>query len=126
MSENSCQLCAVEKLTFEPPPMYCTPCGARIKRNSMYYTMGAGDTRHYFCIPCYNEARGDTIIVDGTAIPKARLEKKKNDEETEEWVCVICWNFSCSFSIFLVLYFDSSRQSFLCFSILIIITVGSM
>lgn len=86
MSENSCQLCAVEKLTFEPPPIYCTPCGARIKRNAMYYTMGAGDTRHYFCIPCYNEARGDTIVVDGTSIPKARLEKKKNDEETEEWV----------------------------------------
>ncbi|KAI9196308.1 hypothetical protein LWI28_022808 [Acer negundo] len=85
MSENSCQLCAVEKLTFEPPPIYCTPCGARIKRNAMYYTMGAGDTRHYFCIPCYNEARGESIFVDGTAIPKARLEKKKNDEETEEW-----------------------------------------
>uniref|UniRef100_A0A5B7AU06 histone acetyltransferase n=1 Tax=Davidia involucrata TaxID=16924 RepID=A0A5B7AU06_DAVIN len=85
MSENSCQLCAVEKLTFEPPPIYCTPCGARIKRNAMYYTIATGDTRHYFCIPCYNEARGDTIHVDGTAIPKARLEKKKNDEETEEW-----------------------------------------
>ncbi|XP_044505832.1 histone acetyltransferase HAC1-like isoform X2 [Mangifera indica] len=85
MSENSCQLCAVEKLTFEPPPIYCTPCGARIKRNAMYYTMGAGDTRHYFCIPCYNEARGDTILVDGTNVPKTRLEKKKNDEETEEW-----------------------------------------
>ncbi|XWS11676.1 hypothetical protein CRYUN_Cryun37aG0019600 [Craigia yunnanensis] len=85
MSENSCQLCAVEKLTFEPPPLYCSPCGARIKRNAMYYTMGAGDTRHYFCIPCHNEARGDSIVVDGTAIPKARLEKKKNDEETEEW-----------------------------------------
>ncbi|KAL2482167.1 Histone acetyltransferase HAC12 [Forsythia ovata] len=85
MSENSCQLCAVEKLTFEPPPIYCTPCGARIKRNAMYYTIGAGDTRHYFCIPCYNESRGDTIVVDTTAIPKARMEKKKNDEETEEW-----------------------------------------
>ncbi|KAK9097634.1 hypothetical protein Sjap_023131 [Stephania japonica] len=85
MSENSCQLCAVEKLTFEPPPIYCTPCGARIKRNAMFYTMGSGDTRHYFCIPCYNEARGDTIEVDGTVIPKARLEKKRNDEETEEW-----------------------------------------
>ncbi|KAM7508135.1 hypothetical protein LguiA_018588 [Lonicera macranthoides] len=85
MSENSCQLCAVEKLTFEPPPIYCTPCGARIKRNAMYYTIGTGDTRHFFCIPCYNEARGDTILVDTTAIPKARLEKKKNDEETEEW-----------------------------------------
>ncbi|GKV26855.1 hypothetical protein SLEP1_g36076 [Rubroshorea leprosula] len=85
MSENSCQLCAVEKLTFEPPPIYCSPCGARIKRNAMYYTMGAGDTRHYFCIPCYNEARGDSVVVDATVIPKARLEKKKNDEETEEW-----------------------------------------
>nr|AAG60059.1 p300/CBP acetyltransferase-related protein 2 [Arabidopsis thaliana] len=85
MSENSCQLCAVEKLTFEPPPIYCTPCGARIKRNAMYYTVGAGDTRHYFCIPCYNESRGDTILAEGTPMPKARLEKKKNDEETEEW-----------------------------------------
>ncbi|OWM69462.1 histone acetyltransferase HAC1-like isoform X2 [Punica granatum] len=85
MSENSCQLCAVEKLTFEPPPIYCTPCGSRIKRNAMYYTAGAGDTRHYFCIPCYNEARGDTIVADGMTIPKSRLEKKKNDEETEEW-----------------------------------------
>lgn len=85
MSENSCQLCAVEKLTFEPPPIYCTSCGARIKRNAMYYTVGAVDTRHYFCIPCYNEARSDTIEVDGVSIPKARLEKKRNDEETEEW-----------------------------------------
>ncbi|KAL8230991.1 hypothetical protein R6Q57_000769 [Mikania cordata] len=85
MSENSCQLCAVEKLTFEPPPIYCTPCGGRIKRNAMFYTAGTGDTRYYFCIPCYNESRGDTINVDGTKILKARLEKKKNDEETEEW-----------------------------------------
>lgn len=77
MSENSCQLCAVEKLTFEPPPIYCTPCGARIKRNAMYYTVGAGDTRHSFCIPCYNEARGDTIAIDGTAIPKIKQDKKK-------------------------------------------------
>jgi len=99
MSENSCQLCAVEKLTFEPPPIYCTTCGVRIKRNNMYYTMGTGDTRHYFCIPCYNEPRGDTIVVDGTSFPKSRLEKKKNDEETEEWVRIIClilfinWHF---------------------------------
>ncbi|XP_052724002.1 histone acetyltransferase HAC1 isoform X3 [Vigna angularis] len=85
MSENSCQLCAVEKLTFEPPPIYCTTCGVRIKRNNMYYTTGTGDTRHYFCIPCYNDARTENIIVDGTPIAKSRLEKKKNDEETEEW-----------------------------------------
>ncbi|KAK6911212.1 hypothetical protein RJ641_023305 [Dillenia turbinata] len=72
----------IEKLTFEPPPVYCMPCGACIKRNGMYYTVGNGETRHYFCIPCYNEAHGDTIVVDGSAILKARLEKKKNDEET--------------------------------------------
>ncbi|XP_047316063.1 histone acetyltransferase HAC1-like [Impatiens glandulifera] len=84
MSENSCQLCAIERLTFEPPPMYCTPCGARIKRNAMYY-IGAGDTRHFFCTACYNESRGDTIVADGMTIPKSKMEKKKNDEETEEW-----------------------------------------
>lgn len=101
MSENSCQLCAVEKLTFEPPPIYCTPCGARLKRNAMYYTIGAGDTRHYFCIPCYNEARGDTIV-DGTTIPKAKMEKKRNDEETEEWVstlCILFDKYSISFAV---------------------------
>jgi hypothetical protein len=69
----------------------------------MFYTMGAGDTRHYFCIPCYNEARGDTIVADGNAIPKARLEKKKNDEETEEWV-----RLSCLVSVLLL--HDSLKQ----------------
>ncbi|KAK4836469.1 hypothetical protein QYF36_023535 [Acer negundo] len=85
MSENSCSLCAVDTLNFEPPPIYCTQCGPRIKRNAIYYTMGSGATQPYFCISCYNEARGETIVVDGIAIPKARLEKKKNDKETEEW-----------------------------------------
>ena len=89
MSENSCQLCAVEKLAFDPPPIYCSICGTRFKRNAMYYTC-ISDTRHYVCTPCYNEARGDSIVVDGTRILKGRLEKKKNDEETEEWVCVVC------------------------------------
>ncbi|KAL5699796.1 histone acetyltransferase [Ranunculus cassubicifolius] len=86
MSENSCQLCAVEKLSFEPPPIYCTPCGVRIKRNALYYTIGSGETRQYFCVPCYNEHRGDTIVIDGNTVLKTTMEKKKNDEETEEWV----------------------------------------
>lgn len=87
MSENSCQLCAVETLTFEPPPIYCTPCGARIKRNALYWTMGSGETRHCFCIPCYNDARSDTVELDGVTYPKSKLERRKNDEETEEpWV----------------------------------------
>ncbi|XP_010418930.1 PREDICTED: histone acetyltransferase HAC5-like [Camelina sativa] len=87
MSENSCQLCAVERLAFEPTPIYCTPCGARVKRNAMHYTVVVGESRHYVCIPCYNEARANTVSVDGTSVPKSRFEKKKNDEEVEEsWV----------------------------------------
>lgn len=91
MTENSCQLCAVEKLTFDPPPIYCSPCGARIKRNAFYYTIGTGETRLYFCIPCYNEARGDTIEAEGSTFLKARLEKRRNDEETEEWVNILLY-----------------------------------
>ncbi|MCO5612855.1 hypothetical protein L7F22_067126 [Adiantum nelumboides] len=87
MNENSCQLCAVETLTFEPPPIYCALCGARIKRNAVYCTMQCGETRHYFCMPCCNDSRSDSIIVDGQAYLKSRLEKRRNDEETEEpWV----------------------------------------
>ncbi|XP_024524723.1 histone acetyltransferase HAC1 [Selaginella moellendorffii] len=86
-SENACRICAVERLTFEPPPLYCTTCGVRLKRNSVYYTAGSGETRHYFCIPCYNASPADTVGLDGQLYPKSKLEKKKNDEETEEaWV----------------------------------------
>lgn len=84
MNENSCQLCAVETLTFEPPPIYCTPCGARIKRNFVYWTMQCGETRHYFCAPCHNDSKSDSVMVDGHSYLKSRLEKRRNDEETEE------------------------------------------
>lgn len=84
MSGNSCQLCAAGKLNFELPPKYCGPCGSRINRNEIYYSIVAGATLH-LCNSCHDEARGNTIIVDGTPTPKASLEKKKN-EETEELV----------------------------------------
>eukprot|EP01018_Ginkgo_biloba_P022569 Gb_20413 [translate_table: standard] len=87
MKENTCQLCMGGSLKFEPPPIYCTPCGARIRRNAIYYTAGVGVTRNYFCITCYNEIRDDTIGLDGVTYVKSKLEKRKNEEETEEsWV----------------------------------------
>uniref|UniRef100_A0A453PSB9 histone acetyltransferase n=1 Tax=Aegilops tauschii subsp. strangulata TaxID=200361 RepID=A0A453PSB9_AEGTS len=86
INENACQLCKQEKLTFEPPPMYCFPCGARIRRNGPYYAYDTRDTHHSVCIPCYNKSRGHTIEVEGQMFPKARFQKKRNDEETEE-----CW-----------------------------------
>lgn len=87
-SENSCQLCGVEKLTFDPPLIYCSKCGSRIKRSVMYYTRGIGDTRHLFCIQCISEARGELVEIDGNPVPKSWLEKKENDEETEEGVFI--------------------------------------
>ncbi|KAL2466281.1 Histone acetyltransferase HAC1 [Abeliophyllum distichum] len=104
-SEKSCQLCGLEKLMFEPPPIYCTPCAARIKRNSVYYTATPPDRQYCFCIPCYNDACGDTIVVYGTSIPKAGMKEKENNEETEEpwvqcdkceaWQHQICALFDC-------------------------------
>ncbi|KAH9307664.1 hypothetical protein KI387_035575, partial [Taxus chinensis] len=85
---ETCQLCNVDTITFDPPPIYCSPCGARIKRNALYYLLAAGDTRHCFCIACYSESRGDMVKIDGNAYSKSKLEKKKNIDEIEEsWVC---------------------------------------
>ena len=106
MSENSCQLCAVERLAFEPTPIYCTPCGARVKRNAMHYTVVVGESRHYVCIPCYNETRANTVTVDGTPVPKSRFEKKKNDEEVEESVRLFQLFLKlCCFTLFLFFCF---------------------
>ncbi|XP_015693701.2 probable histone acetyltransferase HAC-like 2 [Oryza brachyantha] len=86
-SANLCQLCKVEKLNFEPPPMYCSPCCARIKRNASYYTGSTAMGRLYFCISCYNASLGKTIEVELIKLSKADLEKRRNNVETEEgWV----------------------------------------
>uniref|UniRef100_A0ACD5Z6X1 Uncharacterized protein n=2 Tax=Avena sativa TaxID=4498 RepID=A0ACD5Z6X1_AVESA len=94
-NEGSCQLCKVVKLNFEPPPIYCSPCGARIKRNAPYYTAPSTETSHNFCHFCYNEPRSQTIQVEGNHFSKAKLVKKRNDDETEEgWVMCDkceCW-----------------------------------
>uniref|UniRef100_A0A0A9TUP9 histone acetyltransferase n=1 Tax=Arundo donax TaxID=35708 RepID=A0A0A9TUP9_ARUDO len=86
-NENSCQLCKVERLTLEPPPIYCSPCGARIKRNAPYYIGTISESRHYFCVPCYNGSRNDSVFVDSIQFLKSKLEKRRNDGELEEaWV----------------------------------------
>ena len=32
------QVCGVSRLVFEPPVIYCTGCGIKIKRGQVYYT----------------------------------------------------------------------------------------
>lgn len=85
-SESLCQLCKVENLTFEPRPIYCSPCGAWIKRNASYYTGSTAMGRLFFCISCYNASLGNTIEVELIKLSKADLEKKRNSDEPEEGV----------------------------------------
>lgn len=42
--------------------------------------------RHCFCTKCHRDSRGGIIISFGVPISKAKLEKKKNEEEIEEAV----------------------------------------
>lgn len=70
-----------------------------------YYTTPnvKGEARGYWCHACYSE-RGDHIEMEGSALRKTELEKKRNDEETEEgwvqcdqcerWVHQICGLFN--------------------------------
>lgn len=94
--ENMCKACGDKRLTFEPPSLYCTCCGQRIKRNQVYYTTPVNKTevKGFWCHPCYQDHRGERIELDGTNlnVRKSELEKRKNDDEQEEgWVaCDLC------------------------------------
>ncbi|KAK2080334.1 hypothetical protein QBZ16_000187 [Prototheca wickerhamii] len=91
--ENSCKVCGLNRLTFEPPSLYCFTCGQRIKRNQVYYhTPGKVEIKGFWCHPCFAEMKTEVIQLDGWSVRRAELEKRKNDEEVEEgWVqCDLC------------------------------------
>lgn len=88
LSENICQLCALEKLAFSPMPLYCSSCGARIKNHATYYsTNDATCDQFCFCTTCYNKCHRGNFTLQGLSIPKTNLVTNKNNLVTvESWV----------------------------------------
>ena len=94
INENMCHLCLSERLTFEPPPLYCSTCAQRVKRAQQYWTpahkmqdpMGQV-VRYVWCGPCIKAQANGPELPDGRVIPKNQLVKRTNNEDQEEpWV----------------------------------------
>ncbi|XP_061361177.1 histone acetyltransferase HAC12-like [Gastrolobium bilobum] len=89
MNANTCHLCSMQKLFFEPVPIYCFCCDIRIKRNAFYYYKKAEefDTQNCFCTLCYKNSRSGHITFNGVSVSKTLLDRRRNDEVIEEaWV----------------------------------------
>eukprot|EP00271_Cylindrocystis_brebissonii_P010329 TRINITY_DN264_c1_g1_i6.p1 TRINITY_DN264_c1_g1~~TRINITY_DN264_c1_g1_i6.p1 ORF type:complete len:1617 (-),score=375.18 TRINITY_DN264_c1_g1_i6:703-4923(-) len=80
---DQCNLCGVEKLYLEPPPLYCTQCNLRIQKKQHYAIKGSGENKQFFCKACCKQVKKEV---------QAQLEQKENNEEPEEsWVeCDTC------------------------------------
>jgi E1A/CREB-binding protein len=71
---DECKVCNLTKLTFEPPCIYCTQCGQRIKRGQIYHCtlLEPGcDFRGFWCHSCLQEHKGDKIPWEGSQVGSA-------------------------------------------------------
>lgn len=71
---DECKVCGLTKLTFEPPCIYCTTCGQRIKRGQTYHCTPVEqgcEFRGFWCHGCLNEHKGDRIPWDGSQVMRA-------------------------------------------------------
>ena len=69
-------MCLLTKLSFEPPVIYCTSCGLKIKRGQTFHSTPPSDNndlRGYFCHQCYNEHKGERIVMEAAQFKKADL-----------------------------------------------------
>lgn len=68
---DDCKVCGLTKLTFEPPCIYCTTCGQRIKRGQIYHSTipePGCDFRGFWCHSCLSEHKGDKIPWEGNQV----------------------------------------------------------
>jgi hypothetical protein len=68
---DECKVCGLTKLTFEPPCIYCTTCGQRIKRGQTYHctpTEPGCEFRGFWCHGCLQEQKGDRVAWEGNQV----------------------------------------------------------
>ena len=89
--QNTCNLCGMERLLFEPPPRFCALCFKIINSAGSYYVhVEDGNDKASICGKCHH-----------LSTAKAKYQKRFNYAETDaepEWVM----GFSClsSYSYF--------------------------
>lgn len=92
---ETCPICEMGCVTFEPRLLYCAKCEKKIGRNAVYYA-GVGYL-YAWCHDCYDKSRGDEVAAAGGTkrFKKKDLVKKKNNELfAEPWVSCDrceCW-----------------------------------
>ncbi len=64
-----CTVCQCSKLTFEPPVLYCSTCGQRIKRGQTYYATPPeqpdASLKGCWCHQCFTDSK-ERLSVFGT------------------------------------------------------------
>jgi hypothetical protein len=68
---DDCKVCGLTKLTFEPPCIYCTQCGQRIKRGQTYHCTALEpgcEFRGFWCHSCLSEHKSDRIPWEGAQV----------------------------------------------------------
>ncbi|KAM3373039.1 hypothetical protein ACQJBY_019785 [Aegilops geniculata] len=79
--QNTCNLCGMERLLFEPPPRFCALCFKVINSTGSYYVpVENGSDKTSICAKCHHHVSN----------AKAKYERRSNyaetDAESEWWV----------------------------------------
>ncbi|ONK66260.1 uncharacterized protein A4U43_C06F5870 [Asparagus officinalis] len=90
---NTCSLCGMKDLRFEPPSRYCAQCYKKINHKGVCYSIKSvvdeSDLQVLFCRECFQEP-GENLKFGSTSYLKANLVRTKNyveaDDVDESWV----------------------------------------
>ncbi|KAK9683256.1 hypothetical protein RND81_10G126800 [Saponaria officinalis] len=87
VSDNFCQLCTKDRLSFPPMPIYCSACGLRVNNYQSYYSAKDGQAQFCICTRCYHNCRAGNIKFNEFTVSKTALHPRKNNLVTDEsWV----------------------------------------